>query len=60
MSFLCFVKYSHPYYLEIAPTTPPALFLLCILSDFSNPLVCAPCIAACMANFDDQKTPDHA
>ena len=31
MSFLCFIKYSHPYFLGIVPTTPAALFLLCIL-----------------------------
>ena len=28
MSFLCFIKYSHSYFLGIMPTTPPALFLL--------------------------------
>ena len=43
MSFLYFIKYSHPYFLWIVPTTPTALFLLrilllYILATFKNPL----------------------
>ena len=38
MSFVLYKVYSHPYFLEIVPTIPPALFLLRILlySHFKN------------------------
>ena len=38
MSFLYFIKYSHPYFLGIVPTTPTALFLFYYIAIFKDPL----------------------